>query len=269
MVNIHWHKLPSAMGFVVTIPEEHPYFSEHIVRGKKVLPGVAYLDVVSHAVSKLFAEFPICSFEDVVWLRPIVCDKAFCEFNVLLSVSNEGILFEIMLDEALCGNGLVRKQLLQSVTACLSSEQAYRIINQSTHRITRLDVYAAFSKMGIHYGQYFQRINYVDIYQNQAVSLLSNHDGVQLGFVNLLDCAFQSGMAISIGEHTESLMPFSFGLLHYHQLSGVLNKHTYYVITEKKSSFRTNITICDDQYTTLLSVYDLGVKPSLLQLQEN
>lgn len=267
MTNIQWNELPTSNGFIVTISEQHPYFSEHIVRGRKVLPGVAYLEIVTQAVSKLFPQFIISSFEDGVWLRPIICDKTFCAFQVFLVISNEDILFEIKLDDMVCAHGALKQQ--QSNTACFNAQNAFRIINQANRRIDRNAVYEAFSEMGICYGEYFQRIDYVDIYQNQALSLLSNQGSVQLGFTNLLDCAFQSGMAISIGEHTDSLMPFSFGLLHYHQLSGVFNKEIYRVITEKKSSFRTSITICDDQYNPLLSVYDLGVKPSLFLSQKN
>lgn len=263
MKNIEWNKVPNQDEFVVTIKEQHPYFFEHCVRGRKVLPGVAYLDIVAQAVRQMYPDFIIKAFEDGLWLRPIVCHEVACTLNILLSKEPQGIAFKVMVDSELCGAGLVKSNR-SNVGQHLSFEQADDITNHAVRRISRSEVYQAFAEMGIDYGRYFRRINYVDVHENKSVSLLSNNDGVQLSFVNLLDAAFQSGMAISIGEHQESLMPFSLGAIHFHGETDITQHHSYYVITEKKSAFRTNITICDDRYQTLLSVHDLGVKPSLL-----
>ncbi|WP_353894629.1 polyketide synthase dehydratase domain-containing protein [Photorhabdus laumondii] len=136
---------------------------------------------------------------------------------------------------------------------------------QTEDHFTREGIYQAFADMGIVYGSYFQRISYVQRRTNMALSWLSNYDGIFLGWSGLMDCSFQAGMAISIGERNDSLMPYSLGLLMLHKPLPLQGLGSVFVLTKKLSSYRTNITIFNEEYSPLLSVFDLGVKPSNLQ----
>lgn len=266
MKKLVWNTQADQKGFSVQIAEQHPYFSEHRVLNNKVLPGVAYIELAILAVRKLYPNFTIASVEDGVWLLPIVATQELTNIDIRLTLIEESnhITYKIIQDTDVCGSGTIKQKIENYTGDFLDFDQGMAIANASEKRINHNNIYTAFSEMGIDYGSYFSGINYVDIYQNKAFSLIKNFDGTPFDFVNLLDSAFQSGMAISIGEHQESLMPFSFRTLCFHHNHALITGDKYYVITEKKSLFRTEITICDQDLQKLISVIDLGVKPSLL-----
>lgn len=252
-------------GFQVSIPLSHPSLNDHIVRGQQVLPGVVYLDLAIAAVRLRMPDFQATAFEDCVWIRPFVGHSDPVRFRIVLeSETNTRIRFEMLDDSQSYAHGwIVSKPAISDIWS--AGERIWnRVTENSVQRFSRRRIYEEFSKMGIDYGTFFRRICYADIHENQSVALLSNNDGTQISFSNMLDCAFQSGMAISIGTERGSLMPFSLGALIVHEPIQFVNSHSFVVVTEKSTQFRTNITIFSDEGTPLVSVFDLGVKPSRL-----
>lgn len=264
----YWRNLHDGTGYRVTLRDDHPYFSHHRLRGWKVLPGVVYLELALSAVARQQPNFKTGFVDEVVWLRPVLANTLETEIDVQLSPINPTrVEFRIEHKGEFCGSGVLNAGVASGYVDNLATPLCVRsqVGAATCDHFARSEVYAAFADMGIVYGPYFQRISYVQRFSNKALSWLSNYDGVFLGWASLLDCAFQVGMAISIGERRESLMPYSLGQLTLHQ---ALPDHALggaFVLTEKLSPFRTNITIFDEAYTPLLSVFDLGVKPSHLQ----
>ncbi|MBU6955048.1 polyketide synthase dehydratase domain-containing protein [Hahella sp. HN01] len=264
----HWRSLPTGDGFRVSLRDDHPYFSHHRVRGWKVLPGVVYLELALSAVARARPDFTTGFVDEVVWLRPVLANTPETEIDVqLASISPTRIEFRIEHGGEMCGGGVLNAQAVSGRADPLATPLCVRsqVGAETRDHFPRSEVYAAFADMGIVYGPYFQRISYVQRLSNKALSWLSNYDGVFLGWASLLDCAFQAGMAISIGERRESLMPYSLGRLTLHRALPDQALGSAFVLTEKLSPFRTNLTIFDETYTPLLSVFDLGVKPSHLQ----
>ena len=259
--------LDDLSGAQVVLSAEHPYFSHHKVVGHKVLPGVVYLELAMQAAKLLYPTFNIDSLEDSVWMQPIVCVAESVTLKVLLCVDGFNLKYQLCDDDKVYAHGTLCQRSSVNGPPSVGLDAREQVAQNSLRRISRRQSYQAFSDMGIDYGRYFQRINYVDIHHNQAIALLSDNDGSIITLANLLDCSFQSGMAISIGEHQDALMPFSLGILKFHQSPERLNKHSYYVLTRKDSPFRTNITIFDEEYQPMISVYDLGVKATLLSTQ--
>lgn len=265
---VRWHSLPNEGGYRVILRDNHPYFSHHLVRGSKVLPGVVYLELAFSAVANGRPDFKTSFVDEVVWLRPIIANTPETEINVQLSpISPSRIEFRIEYGGEICGGGVLNAKTVSGRTDSLAAplHVLSQVSGETQDNFTRNEVYAAFTDMGIVYGPYFQRISCVQRLSNKALSWLSNYDDVFLGWTGLLDGAFQSGMAISIGEHKESLMPYSLGRLILHQALPDWALDRAFVLTEKLSPFRTNLTIFDEAYVPLLSVFDLGVKPSHLQ----
>ncbi|ABC30236.1 Polyketide synthase modules and related protein [Hahella chejuensis KCTC 2396] len=263
-----WRSLPAGDGFRVSLRDDHPYFSHHRVRGWKVLPGVVYLELALSAIAKARPDFKTGFIDDVVWLRPVLASTPVTDIDVQLApISPTRFEFRIEHGGEMCGGGVVNAQTASGSADPLATPLCVRsqVGAETRDHFPRSEVYAAFADMGIVYGPYFQRISYVQRLSNKALSWLSNNDGVFLGWASLLDCAFQAGMAISIGERRESLMPYSLGRLTLHQALPDQALGSAFVLTEKLSPFRTNLTIFDEAYTPLLSVFDLGVKPSHLQ----
>ncbi|RJK84868.1 hypothetical protein CHN45_09055 [Vibrio cholerae] len=263
-----WRRLPAGYGYRVALRDDHPYFSHHRVRGWKVLPGVVYLELALSAVARSWPDFNTCFVDEVVWLRPVLANTPETEINVQLApISPTRIEFRIEHGGEMCGGGVLNAQAVSGRADPLATPLCVRsqVGAETRDHFPRSEVYAAFADMGIVYGPYFQRISYVQRLSNKALSWLSNYDGFFLGWAGLLDCAFQASMAISIGERRESLMPYSLGRLTLHQALPEQALGSAFVLTEKLSPFRTNLTVFDEAYTPLLSVFDLGVKPSHLQ----
>jgi len=260
-----WRFLNDDSGYSVIFSRHHPYFSDHHVQDLKVLPGVVYIELALMAAARRFPMLAPKIVEDIVWLRPIICSGDNADIRVRLNPINDNrVEYFIEYGGDICGYGSVCGDDQRSSADTLATPLNVRdqVVSQTQDHFTRAELYRSFADMGIVYGEYFQRINYVQRHDNLALSWLSNSDGIFMGWSGLMDCSFQSGMAISIGEHSNSLMPYSLGRLVFHRSLPAKAMESAFVLTEKCSSFRTNITIFDQDYNPLLSVFDLGVKPS-------
>ncbi len=256
------HSWPS---FSLNLPYNHHYFSHHKVRSTPVLPGVAFLEWALKALALFDPHFNPTQIQDVVWTHPITPDSIGARLRIRLEqTSKHTVTYQLFQDKIECGSG------------CFFSSHAFpdpllvpKINAHSSEKdhILHAQLYDAFEDMGITYGSFFRCVQGVQRHPGYyAEALLIPREGVELSWANLLDCAFQVGMAISIGQHRESLMPYTMGYLHFHAPIPSTPLTSAFVVTEKLSPFRTSLTIFDHTHTPLLSVCDLGVKPSHLPL---
>lgn len=249
--------------FRARIGPEHTYLREHLVGGRRVLPGVACLEMALRGAARLHPDAQVFAIRDAVWLRPITGDEPVDELVVTFRAAPGGTGLDYLVTNGAehCGMGtLLFEEQIRAPAVGLDVRD--EICANTTSHLTRREIYREFSHMGIDYGPYFRRMTYVQRYGHRSLAWLSHNDGTPMGLVNLLDCSFQSGMAISIGEHRDSLMPFSLGQMLFHAPARFPTGSAF-VLTEKLSPFRTNFTVFDDDYEPLVSVVDLGVKPAL------
>jgi hypothetical protein len=255
--------LPEPGAFRAVLDPEHTYFREHLVRNRRILPGVVSLALAIEGTAGCVAGARAFGVTDGAWLRPIPGDEPLDRFVLTFRTAADQTTVDYTVDNqgARCGMGTLRlteRDLTPAVTLAVRD----KICANTRSHLTRREIYAEFSAMGIDYGAYFRRISYVQRYEQLSLAWLSNNDGIPLDLVNLLDCSFQAGMAISIGEHRDSLMPYSLGDLAFHALPR-LPLASAFVLTEKHSPFRTSFTVYDEDYEPLISVFDLGVKPAI------
>jgi len=250
-------------GFRARIGPGHTYLREHLVRGRRVLPGVVSLEMALHGAARLHPGRRTFAIRDAAWLRPIPGDEPLDELSLAFRSAPDGkaVDYTVTNGAAPCGMGTLEFERQDRAPAVGLDVRDAICANTRSH-LTRREIYEEFSHMGIDYGPYFRRITYVQRHGQSSLAWLSHNDGTRIGLVNLLDCSFQSGMAISIGEHRESLMPFSMGHMVFHA-PPPFSVASAFVLTEKLSPFRTNFTVFDEDYEPLLSVFDLGVKPAL------
>src|SRR2546423_745077 len=150
-----------------TFTGEEFFLKDHQVRTKdgavqKVLPGVAYLEMVRAAVEQAWprsSESNILVLRDTVWARPFVVSEE-KEISIALLPKNEDeIEYEIYSRDA--GQEIVHCQgralwSHQQATARLDLDQLKGQMGQS--RMDPKSIYAAFERMGIFYGAAFQGI---------------------------------------------------------------------------------------------------------------
>ncbi|EPH43452.1 hypothetical protein STRAU_3486 [Streptomyces aurantiacus JA 4570] len=63
---------------------DEPFLNDHQVRGLRVLPGAAHLEMAREAVARTLGAGAGVRLSDVVWLRPAVCDRAGLEVRLHL-----------------------------------------------------------------------------------------------------------------------------------------------------------------------------------------
>jgi hypothetical protein len=246
---------------VFEISKNHFYFTDHIVNDTPILPGVFHFFVIKKAVSLIFDDFKVKNFQDVLWLSPITIKEEVLQLKVLLERNLDYIKYEISDMKMQYGRGIVKNSITKYDDRILESYQKTDFETIGNNYIPCEILYNEFSKMGIFYGEKFRCIDKIKVIGNKSYTIIKNRDCLDL--VNFLDNVFQSGLAISIGEHTDSLMPFSLGNFNLYEDINFQEK-LFYVFTEKKTKFRTNIVITNESKKIIATIIDLGVRPSLL-----
>lgn len=245
----------------LSIPVSHPYFKDHEVRGRPVLPGAVQMLIALESANARFGRIsPLC-VSDGFWLQPIVATRAVCRLRLFLFDQGDLIEFELHHAGVRCAGGTLSARSRQHVEHAVALESRDAIISASRETLSGEAVYKAFAEMGIGYGEYFKKITEVSISGSSAYAILQSHPQDYLTNANLLDCAQQSGVAISIGEHKDSLMPFSIGTMQWHVGDASCCRKAY-VVTRKDSPYRTNLTVYNEQLRPLVSLFDLGVRAS-------
>jgi amino acid adenylation domain-containing protein len=260
LANISLQKL-SPHEYGLNIASNHPFLEDHRVFKQKILPGVAHIELGMMALQHAGIKSRLIAVENFYWLRPITikADESNLSLYITLKPIQEGyqIEFKDLYGTSFSFGKFIEKSSLALPKSWLEEVKHTLKSNQLT-RYPTLQVYNAFSKLGIDYGPYFQCIDYVDVYQNSARAQLSLNP---LGsIVSLLDCALQTGMVISLESSEAGLMPFTLGSMALNDGLNIESLNTVQVYTKKLSSFRTHILVCDLNEIPLLSFIDLGVK---------
>ena len=259
---LSWRKLDTEDGFCIVIAKQHPWFVDHRLKACGVLPGVVSLELVFIAAQRLYPDLSIMGAHDVVWKKPIIADQHGATLRLILKVQpTYGLEFALYHNDQCCCHGYL-SATLQPLSPVVPLSCKTQICCQDYQMISHAALYQAFVRMGIDYGPWFRCIDYACRYHQHCFAQLSAKNTEVLAWSSLLDCSFQAGMAISIGEHQDSLMPYSLGQLVFHRQFNTQKLAKAFALTEKSSSFRTQISIYDETDNPIISVFDLGVKAS-------
>src|SRR5262249_22257955 len=147
------------------------FLADHRVRGRRTLPGVAYLEMARAAVRRATGarrdsepEVSGLLLKDIAWVRPITVDEPDLDVHIrLLPEPNGHIQFAIYTDADSDGAAPV---LHGQGRALLGAPQAWPDLDlarlQEACDRASLDAtqcYQAFSRMGLDYGPAFQAID--------------------------------------------------------------------------------------------------------------
>ncbi len=151
------------------------FFTDHKVKGSRVMPGVAYLEMVHAAVTRSVRGIKetqtVVHIKNVVWVQPIVADGQPVQVDISLDPQQDGeIAFNIFTEDA--HNG--RKIHCQGSAAIneagdipvqdISVLQDQCCLSTLSHD----QCYELFKAIGIDYGPGFQGIDRLYIGRNQA-----------------------------------------------------------------------------------------------------
>ncbi|HEV7915288.1 MAG TPA: polyketide synthase dehydratase domain-containing protein, partial [Albitalea sp.] len=163
--------------FRKTLRPEEFFLRDHRLGDNRVLPAVAYLEMVLQACRLASPHRVVTALRDVSWLKPIVVNGAEETIDIGLLPDADGLRFEIYrLEDAqrlLYANGVVE---LAAPPEGAPSRHAAGIDLQAVigrcRAHVRADVTAAFDRMGLHLGPSFQVIDTLYCNANEAYARL-------------------------------------------------------------------------------------------------
>ncbi len=199
------------------------FLADHIVKGQRVLPGVAYLEIARAAVEQASGamnkgQAGVC-LKNVVWARPIVVEQQPVQVNIrLFQKENGNIVYEIYSDcemadaeteTVIYSQGNAMLSTTSKVPTCdLQALQA----ECSQLSLSRDQCYEAFRAIGIEYGQGHQGISKLYVGSGQVLAKLSLPSSVfdTLGqFVlhpSLMDSALQASIGLNLNMDESMLV---------------------------------------------------------------
>ncbi len=196
----------SGQRFSTTLTGKEFVLSDHVLQGKRVLPGVAYLEMARAAVaaSTGLEEGQGVRLEDTVWLRPVVAGAQAVEVHTALSVRADGAI-DFQMAGGDDGDGPLfcqgRATLLADAEAPAQADIGALRQRCAANHLEQAEFYRRFSDAGFAYGPAFQGVAEVWWGEAEALARLRMPEQVEaqagqyLLHPSMLDAAVQGATA--------------------------------------------------------------------------
>jgi polyketide synthase PksN len=201
------------------------FLKDHVVKGQRVLPGVAYLEMARGAVEQaaglLQEDGTAIQLKNVVWSRPIAMGDHPIQVHIgLFPEENGEITYEIYSQSEDSAEAVVHSQGSAALVSSIKEVETLDIktlqAECSQSILSSAQCYEAFEKMGITYGSGHRGIEEVYVGLGKVLSKLTLPSSVldtQDQFIlhpSLMDSSLQAsiGLMMSSGDHKPSL-PFA------------------------------------------------------------
>lgn len=195
------------------------FFSGHRVNGRKVLPGVAYLEMARAAVERSMVDADaVVALKHVAWRQPMVHDGGDLDIDIELVEQGEGqIRFEIRGSAADGPSYCTGVALVGSAERLVPLDLGTIAGVTNQQRLTPEQCYQVFGEMGLAYGESFRRINTLQAGNGQVLASLLRGEqapGCELP-PGLLDSALQAALGLALLEPLQAqrehqpLVPFA------------------------------------------------------------
>ncbi|MBY0088466.1 non-ribosomal peptide synthetase [Brevibacillus brevis] len=268
--------------FSSTFDGQEFFLSDHVVKGKRILPGVAYLEMARAAADlaagALEDEQYVMELKNVVWAQPIVVEDTPVEVHIGIYPEDNGDLrYEIYSepqDEQ--AESVVHSQggvVFAGITAvpthnldAIKAQCSYRTLHAS-------ECYDAFQTMGLVYGPAQQGIEHVYVGEGQVLAKLAMPSKVaetQGEFVlhpSMLDSALQSSIGLLLGTgDTANLKPIlPFALEKLSIFSQTSSRMWVWIRQASANSSgdkvqKVDIDLCDDQGTVCVRMQGFSAR---------
>ncbi|MCP4154063.1 MAG: polyketide synthase, partial [bacterium] len=201
----------SEQRFSSTFSGKEFFLNDHRVNGKKVLPGVCYLEMAGAAVEKANGrqeEGTSLQLKNVVWSRPITVNNHVKEVHIALFEETNGrIQYEVYtapeseIEEPIVHSQGVAEFKENEEVFSLDIEELRSQMNQGV--LSAETCYQAFKTLGLNYGSGHQAIQEIYQGENQILaklilpSSIQNTLGEYLLHPSLMDAALQSSIGLS------------------------------------------------------------------------
>ncbi|WP_075185106.1 amino acid adenylation domain-containing protein [Teredinibacter haidensis] len=204
----------SEQRFTSTFSGGEFFLRDHVINGKKILPGVSYLEMARAAVVKssgLAETDASIVLENIVWTQPIAVNDAPQDVHIGLAEAEDGRIHYEIYTESEKGEEIIHSQGTSSIEVEDDEElrptriDISEIQSQMTQGILDAETcYTAFSEMGINYGEAHQAIEKIFKGDQQLLAKLSlpvtMHESTSEYTLHpsLMDSAIQSSIGLMI-----------------------------------------------------------------------
>ncbi|MFH6942770.1 SDR family NAD(P)-dependent oxidoreductase [Flavobacterium sp. FlaQc-50] len=245
--------------------------SDHIVQGKKVLPGVAYVEMAREALQRSGLNV-VPGFSDIKWLQPIEINKESVRIETEVYANAEGTFIEIrsIKNEEVTIHFQASLEENQKTTA-LGYRDISAIKEQSSTSYTSDQCYQIFGTKGINYGDSLQLINSVHVLKEEVLTSIAVFDKSEFKLpVEKLDNALQTAALLWLQDSDALALPYSIEKISWYNLEEEIKYcYAYYSDKEKKKSFEVELLSASGEIVIALSGYKmmpvLKIKPSTAQ----
>ncbi|KPA17628.1 polyketide synthase [Candidatus Magnetomorum sp. HK-1] len=206
------------------------FFSDHMINGNQILPGVAYIEMARSAAAILAAK-PVYTLKDIVWIRPIQVEKNDQNVNISIKVEANNLKFEISMPSDsqpnICSQGKILYQTHEFTKTTKDKIDIQSIAKRCLQTKNKLQCYDLFKKFGFGYGKGFQAVENMSFNETETLSYLKLPIHLQDSFDDfvlhptLMDSALHG--VIFLLHHwessTQTSIPFTLGEINsYKQL---------------------------------------------------
>ena len=215
------------------------YLTDHVVDGKKVLPGVAYLEMARAAGQFAHPGYRVTELQDIVWLMPLEVLE-YAEAIIHLKSEKDQVGFNIQTTHAglHCQGVIVYGQKPE-----IKAWRNIPLLEQQLGGDFKGEaIYQIFAKAGLEYGKAFQLLQWVKTNGDEALAYyslpkhLSDHEGYYL-HPSILDAALQATGVLGMSESLA--LPFSLEKIKiikaplsegYIHIKKELNRYSYQIL---------------------------------------
>ncbi|UJF34777.1 SDR family NAD(P)-dependent oxidoreductase [Paenibacillus hexagrammi] len=261
----------SEMRFSTTFNGQEFFLTDHRVKGGKVLPGVAYLEMartaVYHALGNMHEAKAQILLKDVVWIRPVVVADLPVEIHIGLYPKEDGTIdYDIYsVPETEAEDCVIHSQgsavVIPGTKSPVLNLQALQA-ECGQGKISSDQCYEVFRAMGMDYGPAYRGI--VEIYKGAEQVLaklslpdfLSNTKEQYVMHPSLMDSALQSYIGLMMYANgdprrpNKPVMPFALEELEIfdtcHSTMWALIRYSDHAAAGDKLE-KTDIDLCDEQ----------------------
>lgn len=263
--------------FVLKLTGKEFFMSDHVVAGKKTLPGAAYIEM-ARAAGEFSGGKKVAKLKNIVWVKPITLDEGRKEVFISLYPGAGTVEFEMTAKESngestLCAQGKLvfeSADLERNTGRCDLEQLKSRCVGYKQKQ----ECYQLFDAMGLHYGEAFRPMEEIYLGQGEALARLELPSGLKNMFSEfilhptLLDGALQAVVCLAAADASQGrkplYLPFTVGEV---EIVEAVSAICYAHVSEERVSGNKDkgmqtfhVALLDEKGNELVRVKDFTVR---------
>ncbi|MGY6590396.1 SDR family NAD(P)-dependent oxidoreductase [Bacillus velezensis] len=245
----------TAQRFTSVFSGHEPFFADHIVNGKPVLPGAAALEMARAAVTLAAEDLPGgktgVRLKQIVWLRPVTALSEGVTLHVKLQPEENGdIAFEAYAEGEEPLVFFQGKAVLEETErAPVLDVEAVQARCGGRH-LSKAECYEAFDSLGITYGPSHQALDAVYAGSGEVLAKLTLPPSAReekepfILHPSMLDAALQASIGLVLSDGSASGRPFLPFALQDMQVFSACRETMWAVLSSADGAY--HIELCDE-----------------------